>query len=199
MRHLSILLVPFVVFCFACGSSDDDGGSVGSGGEAGNAGSTNEGGSAGSAGSAGGALDMHCQELTAVEGACWCFNDTKDNLGPGEGTVACSTASVNSGNSICCAGEGYPADSDCTCMPWLCSEESTGCYCGSHVAGSQLVTTCSKTYKTCCVYKVDGAVGLCTCNYEASCPSGQEQVADCSLARATCGTNESKVDRCTTE
>src|SRR5690242_1760354 len=113
-------------------SSSSAGGSTGGSNTSG--GGSSQGGSTGSGGSAdAGALPFHCDQSST---SCVCILDTNQTWGSGPTGGSCPPSTFT-GGPLCCAHEGYPASSTCSCEDYSCSETNFTCICtigGGHSA-----------------------------------------------------------------
>ncbi len=143
-------------------------------------------------------LDLFCELSGVRSDRCSCALDYND-VYPGPGIAECSTESI--GNGVCCANAAYPGAGTCSCERWGCFESDTTCRCG-HVESAQSAASCVKDWPYCCATKLStGEVGMCSCyNFESACDEvGQQRVASCSIARATCEPEGIQVSSCTAD
>ena len=143
----------------------------------------------GGGGGTGGTDAVHCRAGTGTD--CFCSSGGTNTLSECSGDSVAATD-----HGYCCSGGGF-----CSCFRTACVRlESIGfCECSSPLdTTSPRVDNCPQaTGGTCCLDT--GLVpNVCHCSDSVtSCPSGETQVASCSLADVmNCGANETVVDRC---
>lgn len=123
---------------------------------------------------------------SSVNGSCFCDFQTD----PSPSTTACIPSMFM--NGICCADQNYPKAGSCTCSPFTCTVDSSGCECSSlyDPASSQPVSVCAGM--GCCASN-----GLCSCGPSNTCdPSFQTQVHECLPDNTGCAGNQVRVTAC---
>ncbi len=90
----------------------------------------------------------------------------------------------------CCDGPEI-----CSCTSWKCEMVGQSCGCEFNTAPSSGADTC--TGLVCCKV-TDDSRGACYCGATGPCPSGEEQVAQCSpgLTTAKCDFDETPASSC---